>query len=73
MAIFEVSSKGKNNRKKRFGKSIKNMCCGYFQSKVDNKFRSTNGAYIEVPNSYRASQYDHAIEDYVKKKLSERM
>ena len=29
--------------------------------------------YIEVPNSYRASQYDHTVDDYIKKKLSDRM
>ena len=29
--------------------------------------------YIEVPNSYRASQYDHTVDDYIKKKLSDRL
>lgn len=71
--ITTFNIKGKINRKKRFGKSIKNRCCGYFQSKVENKFRSTNGTYIEVPSNYRASQYDHTVDDYIKKKLSDRM
>ena len=26
-----------------------------------------------MPNNYRASQYDHTIDDYIKKKLSDRM
>ena len=68
-----VNHKGKINRKKRFGKSIKNRCCGYFQSQIEKKFKYTNGIYIEVPNDYRASQYDHTIDDYVKKKLSDRI
>lgn len=66
------NSKGKCNRKKRFGKSIKNRCCGYFQSQIEQKFKRTNGIYIEVPNNYRASQYDHTVNDYIKKKLSNR-
>ncbi|MGN8833027.1 hypothetical protein ACTNDZ_10850 [Selenomonas montiformis] len=64
---------GKFNKKKRFGKSIKNRCPGYFQAKVQQLFESTGGLYIEVPNNYRASQYDHTADDYIKKKLSQRM
>lgn len=67
------NSKGKYNRKKRFGKSIKNRCPGGFQAAVQKKFEHMGGKYIEVPNDYRASQYDHTLDDYVKKKLSERM
>lgn len=67
------NSKGKCNRKKRFGKSIKNRCCGYFQSQIEKKFKCTNGTYIKVPNDYRASQYDHTADDFIKKKLSDRM
>ena len=35
--------------------------------------RKIQGTYIEVPNDYRASQYDHTADDYMKKKLSDRM
>ena len=35
--------------------------------------RKIQGTYIEVPNDYRASQYDHTADDYIKKKLSDRM
>lgn len=68
-----VNSKGKFNSKKRFGKSIKNRCPSGFQTTVENKFKATGGTYIEVPNNYRASQYDHTADDYIKKKLSDRM
>lgn len=68
-----VNNKGKINKKKRFGKSIKNRCPGGFQTAVENKFKASGGAYIEVPNNYRASQYDHTADDYIKKKLSDRM
>ena len=65
--------KGKFNKKKRFGKSIKNRCPSGFQATVEKKFKITGGTYIEVPNSYRASQYDHTVDDYIKKKLSDRL
>ena len=68
-----VNSKGKINKKKRFGKSIKNRCPSGFQTAVERKFKATGGTYIEVPNDYRASQYDHTADDYIKKKLSDRL
>ena len=64
---------GKINRKKRFGKSIRNRCPGYFQSHVKDVFLLTGGKYFEVPYDYRASQYDHTNGEYVKRKLSLRM
>ncbi len=68
-----VNKKGKINKKKRFGKSIKNRCPGYFQEHAKQVFESTGGKYIEVDNDYRASQYEHIKDDYIKKKLSQRM
>lgn len=68
-----VNNKGRINRKKRFGKSVKNRCPGGFQAAVENKFKTSGGIYIEVPSNYRASQYDHTADDYIKKKLSDRM
>lgn len=67
------NSKGRFNRKKRFGKSIKNRCPSGFQTAIEKKFKLTGGSYIEVPNGYRASQYDHTADEYIKKKLSDRM
>lgn len=64
---------GRTNRKKRFGKSVRNRCPGYFQSRIEMKFTSSGGRYLEVPYDYRASQYDHTNREYVKRKLSERM
>lgn len=68
-----INKKGRINRKKRFGKSIQNRCPGQFQAQVKRKFQNTGGAYIEVPFDYRASQYDHTADQYIKKKLSDRM
>ena len=65
--------KGKFNKKKRFGRSIKNRCPSGFQTTVKKKFMTTGGTYIEVPNNYRASQYDHTADEYIKKKLSDRL
>ena len=67
------NSKGKFNKKKRFGKSIKNRCLSGFQTTVEKKFKVSGGTYIEVPNNYRASQYDHTADEYIKKKLSDRI
>ncbi|WP_446601366.1 hypothetical protein [Thomasclavelia ramosa] len=67
-----VNNRGKFNKKKRFGKSIKNRCPSGFQVTVANKFNVSGGTYIEVPNDYRASQYDHTANNYIKKKLSDR-
>ncbi len=67
------NGKGKLKKRKRFGKSIKNRCPGGFQATVEKKFRITGGIYREVPNHYRASQYDHTVDDYIKKKLSDRL
>ena len=67
------NSKGRFNRKKRFGRSVKNRCPGGFQTTVEKKFKVTGGTYIEVPNYYRASQYDHTADDYIKKQLSDRL
>lgn len=63
----------KYKRKKRHGKSIKNRCPGYFQAQAKAKFERTGGVYIEVPATYRASQYDHTCNKYIKKALSQRM
>lgn len=63
----------KYKRKKRHGKSIKNRCPGYFQAQIRAKFERTGGTYTEVPGGYRASQYDHTCNQYIKKKLSQRM
>ena len=67
------NNKGRFNKKKRFGKSIKNRCPSGFQTTVEKKFKVTGGTYIEVPSNYRASQYDHTADDYIKKKLSDRL
>lgn len=64
---------GRMNRKKRFGKSVRNRCPGYFQSQAELVFTSTGGHYFEVPMNYRASQYDHTNGEYAKRKLSQRL
>ena len=67
------NNKGKFNKKKRFGKFIKNRCPSGFQTTIEKKFKVSGGTYLEVPNHYRSSQYDHTAGDYIKKKLSDRM
>lgn len=64
---------GKEKHRKRFGKSIQNRCPGAFQSRLKAKFLSTGGEYHEVPSMFRASQYDHTNQQYVKKTLGTRL
>lgn len=64
---------GKEKRRKRFGKSIQNRCLGAFQLRLKAKFLSTGGEYHEVPNMFRASQYDHTNQQYEKKSLGTRL
>ncbi len=39
---------------------------------IEKKFKVSGDTYIKVPNHYRASQYDHTADNYMKKKLSDR-
>lgn len=59
-------------RKKRFGRSILHRCPGYFFARLCQVFESTGGQFLVVDRMYRASQYDHKSNQYVKKKLSQR-
>ena len=65
--------RGRTKRRKRFGHSIRLRCPGYYQSKVKQVFEDTGGTYIETPADFRASQYDHTADDYIKKPLSTRV
>lgn len=57
-------------RKKRFGKSVGKRSPAAFQAELKKKF---GDGYHEVPiATYRASQYDFMLDDYIKKKLSAR-
>ena len=68
-----VAVSPKRQRRKRFGKSLRNRCPGAFQAALKAKFELTGGSYHEVDKMFRASQYDHTSDSYVKKKLSQRM
>ena len=72
-AATQANPSGKKKRRKRFGKSIKNRCPGFFQAQVKQRFEQTGGTYVVVPSRYRASQYDHTADAYIPKKLSDRM
>ena len=72
-AKLKKKKDGSYKRRKRFGKSIKSRCPGYFQSQCKKVFNISGGKYIEVDKMYRASQYDHIKDEYVKKSLSDRV
>ena len=66
--IDKKTGKRRANRRSRFGKSIQSRCPGTFRAELKKKFQE----YHEVDIKFRASQYDHENDDYVKKKLSQR-
>ena len=65
----KVTTVKKCKKKKRFGRSVLYRCPSAFQADLKKKF---GDGYHEVSRKFRASQYDHVLDDYIKKKLSER-
>ena len=62
---------GRFRSRKRFGKSIKNHAPAAFLTILGNRLASGGGELIKVDTvSFRASQYNHVTDDYVRKKLS---
>ncbi|MBB6445232.1 hypothetical protein [Bacillus benzoevorans] len=71
--ITKNEKTGKFNRRKRFGKSIGKRSPGYFINQVKYRFAMTGGTVHEVNTwTYKASQYDHELDDTNKKQLSKR-
>ena len=67
------NKKGKFNRKGRFGKSIKQHAPAMLISIVERKLQYYGKEIHKVDTkSFRASQYNHITDDYVKKKLHNR-
>lgn len=67
------NSKGKFHRKKRFGKSLNNKAPSMLLRIIDKKLKYIDKELITIKtNTFRASQYNHVTNEYVKKKLSNR-
>ena len=68
-----INSRGKFSRKARFGRSLKNGAPAMLLSMIDRKLRYEGKALHKVnTRAFRASQYNHVTDDYVKKRLSKR-
>ena len=67
------NSRGRSNRKGRFGKSLKSGAPAMLLSIIDRKLHY-GGSQLHKVNTrtFRASQYNHVTDDYVKKRLSRR-
>ena len=65
---------GKNKRKKRFGKSILDKSPSLFLTILENKLKY-EGAKLKKVNTqtFKASQYNHIKDEYIKKPLSQRV
>ncbi len=63
----------KYKRKKRFGRSLNNRAPASFITILKRKAELYGGGVYEVnTKKFRASQYDHVTDEYVKHRLSER-
>lgn len=68
-----INSKGRFDRKKRFGRSLQYGAPAMFLSIVDRKLRYEGKELHKVnTRTFRASQYNHVTDGYAKKKLSRR-
>lgn len=63
----------KYKRKKRFGKSISDRSPSLVISRLKQKCDQYGLVYIETDKwKYKASQYDHVLDEYIKSELSQR-
>lgn len=68
-----VNSRGRFNRKKRFGRSLENGAPALLLRIIDRKLHYEGHELHKVDTrSFRASQYDHTTDGYEKKHLSRR-
>ena len=70
----ELNSKGKHKKKKRYGKSINNKAPSKLLTIIETKL-SYEGLKLYKVNtrSFKASQYNHIEDKYIKKELNERV
>ena len=69
----ELNKKGKNKRKKRFGKSIGNKSPGKFLTILNTKLQYQGKSLNKVNNyTFKASQYNHIDNEYKKESLNSR-
>ncbi len=63
----------KYKRKKRFGKSITDRSPSFLIARLKQKCEQYGMIYLETDKwKYKASQYNHVLDDYIKTALSER-
>ena len=62
----------KKSKRKRFGKSINRRSPGYMFNRLVSAFSMNGCNCIIVKNTVKASQYDHELNKFIKKKLSQR-
>lgn len=74
MKETKISEKtGRIQRKKRFGKTIATKAPALFIQLLKERVEGLGGSFQEInTHTFKASQYDHIGETYIKKKLSQR-
>lgn len=67
------NAKGKNNSKKRYGKSLGNHAPSEFLTILENKVKQyENGVYVDIPTSTACTQYDFTNGEFTKHDPDER-
>lgn len=68
-----INSHGRYDRKRRFGRSLENGAPAMLLSIIERKLRYEGKELHKVnTRTFRASQYNHVTDEYVKKRLSRR-
>ena len=68
-----INKKGKFNRKGRFGKSLTNKAPSMLLTIIDRKLNEIDKSLNKInTTTFKASQYNHIEDTYIKKKLNER-
>lgn len=71
--VTTINNKGKFNRKGRFGKSLNNKAPSMFLTILDRKLNYVCKKLNKVDTiSFKASQYNHITDTFIKKELNER-
>ena len=72
-AKTETDKNGRYKKKSRYGKSIGNRAPAKFLEILNRKLSYEENEIHQVnTQTFRASQYNHVTDDYIKKKLSQR-
>ena len=73
LAMRAKKTKTPTSKKKRFGKSVLKKSPGSFVTRLESEVKSVGGTFTKAEKwDTRASQYNHQLDEYIKKSLGDR-